>query len=389
MRFYENCFKFAASTIIFSLFLSGCKEDKNKAFAPVVGVTHVKKETIPLDIEAAGKVYGSLDVQIRAQIGGILKERKFKEGQYINKGESLFLIDPVPYQNVLSRMEGMLAQANTEIKRAKRELDRMEKLFNCKAVSKKEYDDAQSAYESAEANLKVAMANVKEAKINLDYTNVMAPISGVIRKENQTVGSLISTAGESSFLTSMVQTNPLHVHFSVSGEFWRKVSSLMKTKDVSMPDIDKLQVQVTMPNGNICPVMGKIIFIDNSEDENTSTVAMKAEIPNENNNSGLVAGQFVKVKVLGAKYQNPVVPISAVIATANGNIVYVVEKGNIPQIRAVRVKLLGNKAIVMSGLKAGEIVVCDGVIKVRAGSSITPVFKDKAQSKSINKSNSI
>lgn len=381
MSFNRMCFKFCCGVALLGI-LGGCKDEKkNNNFAPVVGVTHVHKESVPLTIEAAGKVSGSLDIQIRAQVGGILCERKFKEGQYVKKGESLFLIDPVPYKTVLNRMEGALAQSQSDYKRAQRNFTRMKKLFANKAVSQKEYDDSQSDFESAEARLRISEANVKEAKINLEYTNVVAPISGIVRKENQNVGSLISTAGESSLLTSMVQMNPLHVNFAVAGEFWRKILGLVKTSEVNMPNLDSLVVQVVMPDGKVCPVSGKIVFVDSSEDAKTSTITMKAEIENENGKSGLLPGQFVKVKVIGANYQNPVVPNSCVIATANGNMVYVIDKNNVAQVRPVKVKLLGNKAIVMDGLKVGEVVVCDGIIKVRAGSKITPIFKDKNEEK--------
>lgn len=377
MSFNKICFKFCGSAALFAV-LYGCKEEKkNNNFAPVVGVTHVYKESIPLIIEAAGKVSGSLDIQIRAQVGGILCERKFKEGQYVKKGESLFLIDPIPYRTVLNRMEGSLAQAQSDYKRAQRNFVRMKKLFESRAISQKEYDDSQSDFESAEARLRISEANVKEAKINLEYTNVVAPISGIVRKEYQTVGSLISTAGESSLLTSMVQMNPLHVNFAVAGEFWRKILALAKTSELSMPNLDSLAVQVIMPDGKVCPISGKIVFVDSSEDVKTSTIAMKAEVENKNGKSGLLPGQFVKVKVLGANYQNPVIPNSCVIATANGNMVYVIDKNNVAQVRPVKVKVTGNKAIVMDGLKIGEVVVCDGIIKVRAGAKITPFFKDK------------
>ena len=146
-----------------------------------------------------------------------------------------------------------------------------------------------------------------------------------------------------------------------------------------MPNLDSLSVQIMRPNGEMLPVKGKITFVDNSEDEQTSTIVMKADIPNKNESSGLLPGQFVRVRVVGAKYQNPVVPNSSVIATPNGNMVYVIDDKNVAKIRPVRVKLLGNKAIVMDGLKEGEVVVTDGVIKVRADSKITPVFASETQ----------
>lgn len=374
-------------SVLISLFsfLTSCEDNqKNKNIVPAVKVVAVKKESVSLNFEAAGRVSGSLEIQVRAQVGGILKERKFKEGQFVKKGDSLFLIDPVPYETTLAKMDGVLSQAESDLRRTKRDFDRMLKMFKAKAVSQKEYDDALSAYECSIANVNVAKANVKEAKINLEYTNVRAPMSGIVRKEIQTVGNLISTAGESALLTSIVQTEPLHVHFSIAGDFWRKVFNLAKNNEADIPALEKLTVKVIQPNGDVCPVSGKIVFADNAESSSTGTISLKAEIPNKDGKSGLMPGQFVRVIVSGSQYKNPVIPTSCVIATAGGNMVYVVDENKIAQVRPVKVKTIKNKAIVMSGLREGETVVCDGIIKVRAGSKVAPVSEDEQENNGKN-----
>ena len=357
------------------LALGGCKDDSQKqGFAPVVGVVHVKTKDIPLEFEAAGKVYGAHDIQIRAQVSGILKERRFEEGQYVNEGDSLFLIDPQVYQAALNAAEGDLAQAQSERKRTKRDYNRMNNLFKVAAVSKKDYDDAVSAVERAEANLKVAEARVEQAKINLAYTDVKAPISGYVRKEYQSVGNLISTVGDAALLTSMVQLDPVKVQFAISGEFWRKTLEMARIGIASIPDVSALKVQVILPDGKVHSENGKIIFIDKAEDANTATITMKAEIPNKD--LKLVPGQFVRVKVTGASYKCPVVPNSCILAAPQGYMVYAVGEGNKASARPVSCKLLGNDAIITEGLKAGDVVVSEGLIKVRNAAPLTPVFKD-------------
>ena len=366
------------------LSLSGCKKEQSKqaSYSPVVGVVEVKNESVPLEFEAAGKIYGFLDIQVRAQVNGILKERRFTEGQFVKKGESLFLIDPKPYEAALGRAEGALAQAESEKRRTERDFARMEKLYKSDAVSKKEYDDAMSAVERADANLKVARAGLKEAKINLGYTDVKAPISGYVRKECQTIGNLISTMGESSLLTSMVQLNPVKVEFAISGEFWRKTLQMATTGMATFPGVENLQVEIILPNGQKHPKKGKIIFVDNMEDLQTSTITIKAQIPNDD--LSLTPGQFVRVKVTGSTYECPVVPNSCVLASPNGNIVYVIDSDKKASIRPVKIKLLGNKAVILEGLKAGETVVSEGLIKVRNGAPVTPVAKDKVDEQAKN-----
>jgi membrane fusion protein (multidrug efflux system) len=126
----------------------------------------------------------------------------------------------------------------------------------------------------------------------------------------------------------------------------------------------------------------EIIFVDNMEDLQTSTITIKAQVPNDD--LSLTPGQFVRVKVTGSTYECPVIPNSCVLASPNGNIVYVIDSDKKASIRPVKVKLLGNKAVVMEGLKAGETVVSEGLIKVRNGAPVTPIAKDKVDDQAKN-----
>lgn len=369
-----RCYFFRRLFVLAFFVLCGCKEEQVHKVVPTVGVIHVKSSSVPLEFEAAGKIYGSLDIQVRAQVSGILKERRFKEGEFVTKGQSLFLIDPQPYIASYQAAEGDLAQAESEKRKATRDLKRMKNLFAVGAVSKKERDDAISMFEQAAAHVKVAAARLNQAKINLEYTDVRAPITGFVREERQTIGNLISVGSESSLLTSMVQLDPVRVHFSISGEFWRKVIDMVKSGAASRPDIDCLDVQLILPNGNVYPEKGKIIFVDNMEDKDTATIGFKAEVANASNE--LTPGQFVRVKVVGASYQCPIVPNSCLLSSSSGNVVYVIDKDGVANVRAVKARLLGNNAVVLSGLADGEVVVSEGLIKVRAGEKVNAVFKD-------------
>lgn len=369
-----RCYFFRRLFVLAFFVLCGCKEEQVHKVVPTVGVIHVKSSSVPLEFEAAGKIYGSLDIQVRAQVSGILKERRFKEGEFVTKGQSLFLIDPQPYIASYQAAEGDLAQAESEKRKATRDLKRMKNLFAVGAVSKKERDDAISMFEQAAAHVKVAAARLNQAKINLEYTDVRAPITGFVREERQTIGNLISVGSESSLLTSMVQLDPVRVHFSISGEFWRKVIDMVKSGAASRPDIDCLDVQLILPNGHVYPEKGKIIFVDNMEDKDTATIGFKAEVANASNE--LTPGQFVRVKVVGASYQCPIVPNSCLLSSSSGNVVYVIDKDGVANVRAVKARLLGNNAVVLSGLADGEVVVSEGLIKVRAGEKVNAVFKD-------------
>jgi membrane fusion protein (multidrug efflux system) len=363
------------------LMASGCEEEKQaQAPLPLVGVIKAEKQDVPFVVEAPAKITGSLEIQIRAQVGGILKSRVFQEGQYVKEGEKLFEIDPEPYKAALTRAQGTLAQAESELRRTSRDYERMQRLFRDGAVSQKEHDDALSAHERAGANVKVAEGSLHEAEINLGYTDVKAPISGIVRKEAQSIGNLISPANESSLLTSMVQICPLHAIFSISGAVWSKMNKNYRDGRIKLSKSGNYGVEVIMSDGSIYPQMGKIIFVDSSEDSQTSSVSIKAEIPNDQNQKLLLPGQFVRVRLLCAEYHNAVViPPSALISSPAGFVVYVIGENKTVEVRPVNAELTENRVIVHSGLKEGEIVIAEGIIKARPGQPVNTVLKSGEQ----------
>ncbi len=370
--------KLFVGSVAVLLFLSGCKEKKIvQMAAPVVGVSKVAKQNIPLNIEVPAKITGSLEIQVRAQVGGILKSRNYKEGEFVLQGAKLFQIDEGPYRAALTRAQGNLAQAESELKRTTRDYKRMEKLHKVKAVSQKEFDDTLSAYERAQANMKVAEGALHEAEINLGYTEVKAPISGIVRKEAQSVGNLISPNGESSLLTSMVQICPLHANFSISGSTWASVGKRFQTGKVHLAKMEDVKVQVIMADGTIYPQEGKIIFIDSSEDNQTSSISAKAEIPSSAAQKMLMPGQFVRVRIVGHEYKDAlVVPATALISTQAGFMVYVVRDDKTVEVRPVKAEVVDNKAVISEGLKENESVICEGIIKARPGQPVTPVIDE-------------
>ncbi|MDR2106960.1 MAG: efflux RND transporter periplasmic adaptor subunit [Holosporaceae bacterium] len=386
--------RISGSLFSVALFIvSGCGDADKPAAPPppAVGVVKVTKQDVPLAVEASAKITGSLEIQIRAQVGGILKSRVFQEGQYVRQGEKLFEIDKEPCRAALTRAQGTLAQAQSELRRTSRDYERMKKLFRAGAVSQKDHDDSLSAYERADANMKVAEGSLHEAEINLGYTDVKAPISGIVRKEARSIGNLVSSSGESSLLTSMVQVCPLHVNFSIPGSMWSSMNKNYRDGRIQLTKSGEYGVEIIMPDGSIYPHRGRIIFIDSNEDSLTSAVSIKAEIPNEEKQQMLLPGQFVRVKLIGAEYRDVlVIPQSAFISTKTGSAVYALNDKNIVEVRPIKAESVGDKIIVHSGLKEGETVVAEGIIKARPGSPVTPVpisaSKEKAQKPADKKS---
>ena len=332
---------------------------------------------------------GSLEIQIRAQVGGILEARLYNEGEYVEEGKQLFQIDDKQYKVALEKAQGALAQAQAEERRTQRTYARMKKLRADNAVSQQDYDNALSAYDTAKANVQVAQAGVNDAQINLGYTKVTAPISGIAGKETKSVGSLISAAGESGLLTTMVQIDPLYVNFSMPSRQFEKLAAGFMSGQIVLGSDDKqllkpeeyrkltasqapVYVEAVLPNGSLYSERGKIVFFDSSENTQTSSLAIKAEFANPKKSRALMPGQFVRVHLVGAIYKNAIlIPSSAVLNSAQGKIAYVIDANNMVAARPIQAELQDDMYIVSDGLKAGEKVVSDGLIRLRPGMQVT------------------
>lgn len=374
-----------------AVMLGACK-NKEAAQAPAVVVSAVKvlQQDLPWNIEYPAQIAGSLEVQIRAQVGGILESRLYSEGEFVKAGTQLFQINDAEYKVALEKAQGALAQAQAEEKRTYRTFKRMKTLRASNAVSQQDYDNALSAYETAQANVKVAQAAVEGAQINLGYTKVTAPISGIVGQAIPSVGSLISPTGESGYLTNMVQINPLYANFSMPGSQFaqlaqgflsgqiafgnmqvgqqEKAAEEYKDKDVNDAAV---YVEAIMPNGEVYPQRGKIIFFDSSENVQTSSIAMKAQFANPDNSSRLMPGQFVRVHLVGATFKDAIlIPSSAVLHTAKELLVYVVDANNAVEARPIEADLQNDMYIVTKGLKAGDIVISEGLSRIRPGQTV-------------------
>ncbi|MDR0953007.1 MAG: efflux RND transporter periplasmic adaptor subunit [Elusimicrobiota bacterium] len=363
---------------------SACDSKKQAtSAAPLVETIKVVKTTVPWDVEYPAQIVGSIDVDVRAQVGGILKKKFFKEGDYVEEGVQLFQIDPSQYETALKKAEGTLAQAQTEVNRTKRDYNRMKKLYKENAVSQKDHDDSLSAYERAKANLQVAQGTVDDANIELTYTKVLAPTSGVTRNDKYDEGNLISTIGDASFLLNIVQIDPLEIRFSVPSSQWHNLLRNYKDGKFSVDgDLTKgigqgiMQVQVVMPDGNIFPHTGSLKFVDSSEDQNTGTISIKATLPNPEKSRALQPGQFVTIILKGINYENAmIVPQGAVLSTAQGNMVYVIDANGTANLKPVESTNYKDFAIV-EGLQDGDVVISSGVLKVKPGSPVKGEMKE-------------
>ncbi|WMW82107.1 efflux RND transporter periplasmic adaptor subunit [Undibacterium cyanobacteriorum] len=345
---------------------------------PEVSVVTVQAHDLPIDYEYVGQTAGIRETEVRARISGILERRLYEEGAKVKAGEVLFQIDPGSYQTQLASAEAAAAVAEAKLNQAKREYARLAPLANEKAISQREFDDAKSNLEMAEASLKQVRAQVNEAKLNLSYTKVVAPISGVTSIAAKPNGSLVTPSD--SLLTTIVQTDPIYVNFSVTEADFLKMNADVANGKLKLPGKRgnngslPFEVKLKLADGRFHPVLGKMIFTSEKVNTNTGGFEARAEIPNAD--GALRPGQFVRVILQGGTRSTAIaVPQRAVIDSPMGKMVFGVSPDN--KLVPHPVELDGwsrGDWVVTKGLQSGDRVLVDGFIKAHdPGMTVKPV----------------
>src|SRR5687768_14725103 len=333
---------------------------------PEVTVTTVAQETLPVSWEYVGQTVGSREVEVRARVTGILLSRNFTEGSRVKKGQSLFTIDPKPFEAALARAVADLAAVEARYEQAQRNAGRLKPLYAEKAVSQKEYDDAVSAEAIGAADVKAAQARLTEAKLNLEYTKVEAPVSGITTRALPSEGTLIS--GPNVLLTSVVQVDPIWVNFGIPDNEQARIQRDAQAGVLKLPR--NFEVELRLADGSIYAHKGKLDFSDVRVSTQTGTREARAQLPNPD--GFLHPGQFVRVILKGASIPNAVtVPQRAVLEGPQGKFVYVVDEKSTAQPRPVEAgQWAGERWIITSGLNGGERVIVDGVMKIGPGAPV-------------------
>jgi membrane fusion protein (multidrug efflux system) len=335
---------------------------------PEVAVVTVEPKTLPVRYEYPGQTAGYREVEVRARVNGILLKRNYQEGATVKRGQSLFLIDPAPFQVALARAEADLATAEARQAQATREADRLKSVLDIKAVSRKEYDDAVSSAQITAAEVKSARARVAEAKLNLDYTRVEAPITGVSSRALQSEGTLVS--GPQVLLTSVTQIDPIYVIFGIPEADQLRIRRDVEAGRLKLPPDRRFDVAVTLADGVVYGKQGKLDFTDVRVNPATGTIEARADLPNAD--GALRPGQFVRVRLSGATRPNAItVPQRAVLEGPQGKFVYVVDAESKVEARPVVVgEWVGEAWVIDSGVAAGDKVVVDGVMKIGPGAPV-------------------
>ena len=312
--------------------------------------------------EYAGRARGSREVEVRARVRGILLERLYDEGQFVEEGTPLFRIDPDRYAIELQRAEAELANARAELRQARRDWERISELHEREVVSESERDAALSARELAEARIGLAEASVARAELDLAYTEVRAPLSGMTGLESFPEGSLIERG---DLLTTVTQDDPIRVRFSLPEKdvvLQRKAREALAGEEVA----PEPKVRLRLPDGQLYGRTGVIDFTDSSIDPHTGNVVARATFPNPD--GVLLPGQFVRIRLRVQTLEDVfLVPEEAISQAGPNPVVFVVADGTATARPVELGPALAQGQVLLSGITPGDEVVVSGQVALRDG----------------------
>lgn len=340
---------------------------------PIVGVDTVRTRNVEVYGEFPGKIRAQQFVEVRARVEGYLEKMMFAEGTRVNKDQVLFIIDPKQYKAQVDRAEALVAKNKAIALKAERDLARIKPLFEQKAASQLDLDNAVAAYESAKADVNVSEANLTEARLALSYTTVRSPISGYISERHVDIGTLVGP-GAQSLLANVVKSDTVLVEFKMTDLDYQK----SKARNVNLGQQDTSRhwnpyVTITLADKSQYKYKGLVDFADPLVDAKSGTFSVRAEMPNPERE--LLPGQFTNVKVLLDVRENAVaVPTKAITIEKSGTFIFVVKRDGTVEKRFIQTgPEVGNVTVVERGLRAKEVIVVEGQHKLSHGNKVEAV----------------
>jgi membrane fusion protein (multidrug efflux system) len=356
-----------------ALTLAGCGKDQ--AGGPQrppaeVGFITVQPQPLVLQSELAGRTTPYLVSDVRPQVSGIVKFRRFEEGSRVKAGQVLYEIDPAPYEASAAEAKAALANSKASVEATRLKAQRYGELLAIEGVSQQEADDAQMAYQQALASVAQTQAALASAQINLDYTKVRAPISGRIGKSSVTPGALV-TANQETSLATIRTLDPIYVDMTQSSAELLKLRRLIGESGMKS---GQAKVRLRLEDGSQYNQPGSMKFSEVAVDESTGSVTLRAEFPNPD--GVLLPGMYVRAVLDQAVSTTAILaPQQGVTRDAKGNATALVLTGDnkVEQRTLVTERAIGDRWLVSNGLSEGDRLIVEGTSKVRVGDSVNPV----------------
>lgn len=358
--------------LVLSLSLAACaaKHETPTPSAPEAGYVVATAQAVPLEIELAGRTTAFETSEVRPQVSGVIKARRFVEGSIVKPGQTLYEIDPSLYQAAAAQAAANLANAQAAYAAAQAKAARYKPLADIEAVSKQDYTDAVAAEKQAAAQIAQNKAGLQTAQINLRFTRVPAPIGGRVGRSIATTGALV-TSGQQQPLTTIERLDPMYVDIQQSSADLLKLRRELSSGGMTPSPAD---VQLILEDGTVYGPRGRLEFAEAIVDPNTGSVTLRARVPNPG--GLLLPGMFVRARLAQVVAQNAIlVPQQAVSRDPQGAAtIYVIGPGDRAQLRTVTTAgAVGDKWLVTAGLSPGEKVITEGLDRVRPNQPVRPV----------------
>jgi membrane fusion protein (multidrug efflux system) len=357
-----------AIALVSLLAVAGCSDrqgaDETAIATPPPSVVAVAAETRAIASQSAfvGRVIAIDKVELRARVQGFLKERSFTEGQTVEVGDLLFQIEPDQYQAIVEQRQADVAKAVADAENADAQFARGRDLVKSKNIAQSQVDELRAAASIAEAGIAQAKAALSAAELDLGYTRITAPIAGRIGLARYTVGNLVGP--DSGALATIVSRDPIRVEFPLTQRELLEARRELQAKGL---DPSGTVVKVRLPDDSLYDEIGRIDFVDVTTDPDTDSVTLRAVLPNPD--GVLIDGQYVGVLLESGEPESAVViPQSALQLDQQGVFVLIVDAERKARVRRVTVGTVeGAEIVVESGLETGELVITQGIQKVRPG----------------------
>jgi membrane fusion protein (multidrug efflux system) len=362
-----------------ALALSACEKSSGASpppKPPQVGYITVEPQSVTRTTELPGRASAFMTAAIVPQVSGVILKRLFTEGSAVKEGQQLYQIDPATYQATYDADRATLAHDQAALVTARAKADRYRPLAAAQAISSQDYDDAVAAEKEAAADILSAKAQIEQAQINLNYTKVLAPITGQIGASSVTPGALV-TADQTTPLATVTQLDPIYIDLNEPATTLLRLKRELADGQLEQTSDGGARVTLKLEDGSDYGTAGKLQFSEVTVSETTGTVLLRAIFPNPDHT--LLPGMFVRAEIVEGVNKNGILlPQQAVSHDSRGDAtVYVIDAQNKAHLETIETgAAVGNQWIVTGGVKPGERIAVDGLLGLQDGETVTPVTSD-------------
>lgn len=353
---------------------------KEAVKAPVLElpVVRVLEQDVPLTVEFVGQTYGASDIAIRARVEGFLEGIHFEEGSRVTKGQLLYTIDPAQFQAQVAAAQSKVVEAQTILVKAQSDLGRIKPLAEINAVSESDLDAAVAQKGASEASVEAAKAELQYANITLGYSRVYSPLDGIIGRTEARIGDFVGRYPNPVVLNTVSRINVILVRFSIPEASYLRLARYygMEEQQRRQEEGSKADLELKLADGTVHNHHGIVDFIDREVDPTTGSLLVQASFPNPE--SVLRPGQFARVKVTLDEIKGGLLIPQRCVREIQGIYeVFVVNDSSKIESRLIKLgPKIGNMWSVLEGLDKNDMLVLEGIQRVRSGTLIKPQIQE-------------